>query len=301
MIDFIKCEVLNPYIEKIINNQNLSFKNKIDRLTGELNERKSNAYFDGLYFTIIDDRKLFIQGSLPKFLNGNNKENLDRFSFKKALDKIEFLFGIEAKDLKLQNLEFGVCSNIGGINPAFFLANSVIDYKTTTKEIRTHGGKGYTVLFPLNNYVVKLYDKGKQCNSDLNLLRYEIRVKKMTHIKKLKIVTLQDINDDDKWESLQKLLLKTFDNILICTINEYFEMLTEDEKKMYRTYTNQQYWIKFKPIRAYKQGKELDDHRKVYYRKRNSFKSLIKKYEFDSVKKDILAFFEEDFRNMLKY
>jgi hypothetical protein len=302
MVDYIKGEIKIDDISSILNNSNLVFHGRYNKNTGEANENKLIAYYEGLQFTIVNSQRLFIQGSLPKYYFGNNYQNLMYSDFLKVIRKLELQFGIDPRELVFQNIEFGLSVDTKELNPFNFLESEVIDYKVTTKEINTHNGKGYTISFPLNNYIVKLYDKGKQYNLESNLLRFEIRVKKMVHVKKTRIKTLHDLKDIGKWDMLKEFLVKTFDDILICKYQEGTE-LTIEESSLYRKGSNQQFWIKHWPnSKKYPNGTKDHDYlsfRNKYYKMRVDFNEFISNYSFDKNKQYILGLISKEIDKIL--
>ncbi len=286
MIDFIKAEVENPQIAKIMNNRTLSFKCKVDRQTGVIDEDKYVASFNGLTFTVVNNSRLFVQGSLPKFLYGNNYQNLSFQDYLMVMNKLRMLFNLRPCNIKLQNVEYGVSLEVKNLDIHQFLAHTIIDYKTTPKEIETYNGKGYTLKFPLENYVVKLYDKAKQCKLESNMLKYEIRVKRMKHLKSYNIVTLEDLFNPKAWFLLKESLLNTFNNILVCGSFAY-DSFSDREKLLYQTYSNQNYWLKFKPTKTLNVT-DIKSFRRSYYGKRKEFKTFIEKFNLDYDKKYLI-------------
>lgn len=290
MKDFIKGEILNADIKVIKNNEHLEFHSRYSDKTGEVDDSRQTAHCEGLTFTIIDNRKVFMQGSLSKFFFGNNYQNLTHTDTVNAIEKLR-MFNIDPKDFVFQNIEVGVCINTENLDPTKFLMEEVIDYKITEKEIRTFKGNGYMILFPLNNYVVKLYDKGKQSNLTWNALKFEIRIKKMVHIKRLGIRTLDDLYDKGKWFLLKAMLIKTFDDIIASKARR--EELTAEEFDFYILNNNQRFWlINWPNSKKYTNGCkdiEYQNFRKKYFNRRSEFIELIKIHGFDRNKQFILS------------
>lgn len=303
MIDYIKGEILNPDIFAIKNNSHLIFHGRYNESTGEINERKLVAYYEGLTFTIVEYRRVFLHGSLPRFYFGNNYQNLMYSDLQNVIAELKKIFGIEPENIVLQNIEVGVSVDTNELDPTKFLEDEVIDYKVTTKEINTHNGKGYTISFPLKNYVVKLYDKGRQCNLNKNVLRFEVRVKKMVHIKDLGIKLLSDLSDKHKWELFRELLIDTFQDIIICKYQNGAD-LTIEESSLYRKGSNQQFWLRHWPnSENYENGSkdcEFKVFRSNYYKMRSEFKMLIKKFDFDRTKIFLLSKIMQELDKLIK-
>lgn len=302
MIDYIKAEILNTNIENFINNPLLDFSFRVNNKTGAVDKSELSATYNGLSFVIRHNRRLFISGSLPKYYFGNNYSNLTINDFRDVLKKLESDFNISSNCVLLQNVEFGVCVNTKDLDPTEFISNEIIDYKYTPKETRVYGGKGYSVVFRLNNYVVKLYDKGKKHNLSWNALRFEIRVKKMVHLKGINVSYLNDLKDINKWIDLQEMILKTFQNILICR-NKGLKMNDINDRLLFRSGTNQQYWITFKPKpQNYKNGMYDEEYiafKKQYFDRRNHFIELISKYNLDSNKNFIRQLINSEIKRLI--
>jgi hypothetical protein len=293
MQDYIKGEILNISPHEIRRNKLLNFKAKVSETFGDVDESYSIAKYKGLIFTISNKKslRLFIEGSLPKYHFGNNYQNLTFSDFQQVIIDLREEFGIEPEFLALQNIEFGVCIDTEDIKPTDFLLEEVISYKAIPKELKTHRGKGCTVTFSQDNYVVKFYDKGAQQNLKWNALRYEIRAKKMTHLKELSIKTLQDINDKSKWEGLKELLIEVYKDIKICRFNSVHK-LENEELMRYSFGANPQYWSRIWPDSKTYENKSKDaEYEKAvrnYYRVESTFNAIIEKYGFDKNKSILL-------------
>ena len=222
--------------------------------------------------------------------------------FLASLEKLKNLFGIVPEFIAFQNLEIGISIDTGNIIPIDFLKDEVIDYKITQKNIDTHYGKGYTVSFKLNNYIVKLYDKSMQCALPNNVLRFEIRVKKMVHIKKAEIKTLNDLIEKKKWEWLINLLLETFKDVIICKYDPYAELSLDENNFILNGY-NQQFWLRnWTKSEDYKDGSkdvEYKKRRKAYFKMRGCFIKLISQHEFDRNKILFLCKIKDGLANLM--
>jgi hypothetical protein len=69
------------------------------------------------------------------------------------------------------------------------------------------------VQFGYSNYIIKMYDKGAQYRQPNNILRFEVKTKKMQHIQKTRIGNLEDLKDRSKLLILREILIDLFDKV----------------------------------------------------------------------------------------
>lgn len=303
MIDFIKAEILDMNIATLMNNKDLDFTSRINRKTGEVDENNTHATYNGLTFTVRNRRRIFIQGSLAKFYFGNNHRDIKYSEYLSLIQLLEESFGINPDFVILQNIEFGASVDIGEIKPTPFLKTEVLDYKGTTRKLEDHNKTGYTVSFPLNNYTVKLYDKGRQCHLATNVLRYEIRVKKMIHVKNGGIKTLNDLTDVNKWIFAKNMLIKALRETTICGLNDEVS-LTENENNLYLRGQSHIFWEKANSDASeFENGIEDNEYKRLLNNSRKQkaeFKKLVERKGFDKNKKMLITKMEEALNNLIK-
>lgn len=287
MIDFIKAEILNTNIENFINNPLLDFSYRVNNKTGAVDHSELSATYNGLSFVIRHNRRLFVSGSLPKYFLGNNYQNMTLLLYGRLLEKLKSNFGINASDVVLQNIELSICLSTGEIDPMQFLKSEVLDYKCTPKEIRVHRNTGYTINFTLKNYTLKLYDKGKQSKLSKNKLKFELRVKKMVHVKKIPLVNLEDLKKPEIWAKIQHLLLSTFYKIVICRQID-ISQFNDIEQKIYLQGRTQNFWLSNKNKACNKDKETLIKNRNEWVKQRDEFLTLIDKYELDDTKNELI-------------
>ena len=134
----------------------------------------------------VKNGSISIDGSLAKFLYGNNIETLDRDSTEEAINKLSKCLGINIDEADITELEFGtnfimkqpIYNYINKLNElSGFYINKMNNESLYYNSIgRTKGSKGK------NNKVLVFYDKSKESKNDLlnginnqNLLRFEVR------------------------------------------------------------------------------------------------------------------------------
>src|SRR5690606_38233639 len=143
------------------------------------------------------------------------------------------------KETSIHNLETGV-----NIVPKLDISVSkILDYvkaykhlKFNTMDIRTEG-KGKKVV--LNQYKVKVYDKGTHQGATDDILRYEIGYFKMQAIGGS--LKLSDLSNKDLWIRLSDDLIRSLEYVLF---TDSFDMhkLTIPEKKLFAFCNNPDEW-----------------------------------------------------------
>lgn len=147
--------------------------------------------------------------------------------------------------------------------------------------------KGYKE-FVYNNYSFKFYNKSGLTKIELyqseNILRIEIRVKRMEFIRKQKhlyLTRMSDLLDVAVWERLEQLLIKTINDCLIIdfSANEIKKLSNENEI-LYLKYTNPFFWE-----RLYSETRK---NRNKYIRERAKCEAFINQYSKSTLKTDII-------------
>lgn len=263
MIDFVKIRVKNPDIKKIRENPRLDWEQTIRERTGEV--KVYNAIYNGLIFSIINNKYLNISGSLHKYWNssqGRGEQNYNDFTFY-HLEGVVFelcqSFDLLPENCHLKNLEFGV--NVSPFVPVKEILRSAINHK----------GKPFTQEYlkdkyfrecERQRYIIKIYDKGLQYGRPENILRFENKIIKMAHIKKTGIQSLADLLDTAKLTRLGVILASNFNDILFYDYN----IPKDREEPLMTQGQTPAFWLNL-----------LETNPNNYYKKRIKFKQLVKK------------------------
>lgn len=214
MVDFLKAEIRGPSIEELLNHPLLNFKASFDVKTGEASTETLTADHQYLKFIIKDGRYINLQGSLHKYYtNGNNYSDFRIGDIQEALANLTEVFSVDLNASRLHNLEFGLNVEIP-FTPHRIIKN-LINYKGEIFD-RMYGEarrSGKQVV--KQQYILKIYNKGFQCNLNRNLLRVETKVTKMKYLEKLDIKTLYDLTLPYKIRSLMDDLVAAFEEVLM--------------------------------------------------------------------------------------
>jgi hypothetical protein len=164
-----------------------------------------------------------IQGSLAKFLNGENVQALTRRQIESAVRKLETKTGLDLSESVVKSLEFGICvftkekpfnyMRLFGIPPIY----TRIEFSKTT------GVETITMKTRTGSYAFTVYDKLLEMergrNKDMfpkfigrNVLRLEYKITKRRGIKSTfgGDLTVYDLYKPDVYEKLRSLFLEMY-------------------------------------------------------------------------------------------
>lgn len=229
------------FITTLYNNKSSYFTRTID----------SNAQLDS-YTAIYKGLKIrmyeksgyvIINGSLHKFFN-DGQHNHNDFSIKDlgaAINSLVTELDLDPKLAVVSNLEFGV--NIRTLFNPDALLNDLIRYKDKPFNTMKIKGKGKGNECYLDQYGIKIYNKGLQYNLESNVLRIEKKITKMRALKYGKIY-LNDLLDTSLWQHCKRQLLELIDDL---TIHEQLDLEMLDKRRLciYNTVMNQCTWNTF--------------------------------------------------------
>jgi hypothetical protein len=268
MIDGIKTYDLKTDPQKLIENPYLAeywdttVHNSDGRYKYELAE-----YF-GLKFRIKNE-KVRLQGSVHKYRNAG-RHNYDDF---RAVDVAEVVwelskcFDIDTSTTLLNNVEFGV--NVVLPFGVHIVLNNLIVYKGEPFIKVVEDGISYYQC-KKKQFIIKIYDKGKQHKLSENVLRFEIKVMRMQYLvtKNIELRYLSDLLNMDIYEPLGNILIEVFEGILFGdnTLND--SNLNTKERETYLRGNIPKTW---KPQKG-------ETERKRLYRLEMGFKNILERY-----------------------
>lgn len=303
MIDGILILRLAVIINDLLNNDLLSFPLPIDK-NGEILNKTRTSEHRGLFF-IFKNNNVKLNGSLHKYWN-NGLHNYNDYFFtdlQKTIFELSEKFSIDIEKSILNNLEFGVNIQMKYTSAEVFL--SIVDYKGTPfRPFTIPGAKG--IECETNNFYIKIYDKGHQNNQPKNLLRFEIKVRKMKFFKDrgINITSLATLLEHSEIIKLGAVLKGIFDEILFTDYNINQNKLTPANRLILSNGNNPKYWEQLNPNSKKFEGgnknKEYISKRKKYHRERDNFKKLIEKYSTSTMQKDISLLIEKKCNELLK-
>ncbi len=258
MIDGVKIEIYSEQLcRQLLNNPMLKFLTPVEENTGEIHFPKRTV-FKHLYFSIYQSHRIEIRGSLHKYWR---EENFSDFSFsdlKECLNDLQERFNIDLAKARISKVEFGV--NVSPLfNPYEFCENLIVYRGKSFDRMKTRNGKP-NIGFEcgLNQYSVKIYDKGKQYLKTENILRVEIPVCRMAYLSKLGIKTLADLKEKTILKALGRVLLECYSNVVVNDDTVRKARLTANEKRIYSLCSNPKEWERFNRKHRYKRKKQFE-------------------------------------------
>ncbi|WP_194294699.1 hypothetical protein, partial [Chryseobacterium sp. HMWF035] len=277
MIDGVKllCN-LNP--REWTDNKNLSFRSWTDTQTGEVTGNNRHANINGLHLSIVEGKKATycnVRGSLPLYFTGGDTNATD-YHFRDFLTTAQLLddnLKIVSENAVLQGFEFGVNINLPFDTKKLY--ECIKSYKMHSFEQYSEKGKRMGMVFEMQQYRVKIYDKEMQVTGKHSrLLRFEISVKKMNWVKKLEIKTLADLKNKAVWAKLSKILLHAWDEIVFIDKSLRYRPMTNHQQKKYLRFLDVSYWCGLNKNTYHKAKNDLQKLQSLFEGKENT-KQLI--------------------------
>lgn len=233
-------------------------------------KNKQVAEYHFCKITIFDSGVVLFSGSIHKLWNSingclapnyiQNKANYkgyngNLFTLKditKVMQHLQDLFDCEPQQMIFKNIELGINVELN-FSPNIFL-----------KGLLYHKGEIFESRYNRNfyqawhqQYIIKIYNKGKQYQMTNNVLRFEIKYLKMSEVNRLGIKTFNDINNRTL-EKATNIILKRFDEVFYYDRTISKSSLTNRQLDLIKNYSNQLYWIDdLKPIHRDRHKKRL--------------------------------------------
>lgn len=272
MIDYIKIQLKDYPVNKLLENSLLYFSQDVNTDTGEIRTTNKKgkeitphqtAYYYDLTFKVYDTGSIFIYGSLHKYFNKglHNFNDFDINAIREVLNDLKEKFEITPEQCILKNVELGI-----NINPTIE-TNTILDncllHKTKLLEYKYHSDEGKYKQCEHSHYTVKIYNKTlhykkKGLNPPNNILRFELKFNKMEYFNKLGIYNLNDLLEYGL-HNFKSRLLDEWNNIL------YFDnSLMIFNEKRYK-YNNASYWT----------GLLENGQRSLFYKNKKELNTLI--------------------------
>lgn len=235
---------------------------------------RRTALEPGFVFTVKREKILTVKGSFHKAFNGGI-HNYNRFTFcnlQTVLQDFTQVYKVQLIRADLHNLEIGI--------------NVVLPFKVNRflETLIMYNGKPFNIIRERHfnyyqnsrqRFIFKIYDKSEQFQlKDQNILRVEIKVLKMVHLKNLKITTLQDLTDLTKIRLLTNELLSDFNRLITC--NPDINISDKLHKELLLKGISYNFWHNLKRT-----------NRNQYDATLKKFKTLVEKYKLNSIQKEV--------------
>lgn len=225
----------------------LPFEGRYSQETGEdVSGGKTNAFFKGITFTAYSEkgswRSVAAAGSFHKFFNGgaHNYNDFHRKDFFEVVGELCGILGVSPVNVPVHNLEFGVniCLDF---DPNLVLM-SLLTYKGIPFERPIENR--YYYQCQTDDFIIKVYDKGRQYNLAEQLLRVELKVVKMRflHTKGISIKTFEDLLNQEHYPKLGRILVGYTKEILFRNRMLDVDGLSKADKELVARGGDKEYW-----------------------------------------------------------
>jgi len=289
MIDFISIEVKNFSSWNLLDHPRLSWKTTVSNETGEV----LNYYteWNKLFFKItqFDKPRLLIRNSLHIFSQGSNYQDYNFNELRSTLCFLQREIGFSLNGANVHALEIGV--NIETPIPPKEIFKNYLQYKTTLFQPMRGKGKMFGIECDMSQFKIKVYDKGKQYKLENNLMRFEVRVKKMQYLNrtyKIHLYSIQDLLNKDIFKDLERVLLSVYSSILKLE-NLPIEVLKLRDRELLLSGRSQAYWTGWREF-----------NRNTYNSKLKRFNELQDQYKQDSVHDKVRELIVSKWRELLQ-
>jgi hypothetical protein len=208
------------------------------------------AHFKALDFVHTLSGRCYVKGSIHRFFNSGG-HNGDRFTYTNFMEAVNDLkeFGVDPKKAILKSFEFGLNLVIEEkkLTARSFYNSIIYRVGEIEKCMSDDGNKLIGKQFTTEDMAVKSYDKKIQAdlNSTQEVIRYELRFRRMRLLKRLGVETLKDLCDKNKLiELFEKKLLKSVDESILFDWKALpnTNKLPVYQKKQFLNWRNPKWW-----------------------------------------------------------
>ncbi len=254
MIDYINILLKDFNYQTWVSDSRLVFEYKVsdelDRYGNVIQTSSEIAHYMGLDFVHAISGQCYVKGSIHRFFNAGGN-NADRFTYTKFIKAINELkdFGIDPKKAMLKSFEFGLNLPIQEKHlTAKSFYNSIIYRSGEIEKCMSDDGNNLIgKQFTTEDMAVKSYDKKQQAKlqNTTEIVRYELRFRRMRLLKRLGIETLYDLTDKNNLIQLfEKKLLKSVEESILLDWKALTNTnkLPHTQKRKFLNYRNPKWW-----------------------------------------------------------
>lgn len=187
--------------------------------------------------------------------------NGDLFTFESITETIAHLCGvldISPHVCTLQNIEIGI-NNIVPFQVVRFIDGLLYHKGKSITEAKDEDGWTYK-QFKHGEYIVKIYDKGKQYLLPNEVIRVEVKITKMRKLIEkagINISTLADINETTLKQAFD-FLCSEFNEVIYYDYSINTEGLTEANRTKLKDYQNRTFWERLTRIERHREKDRLN-------------------------------------------
>jgi hypothetical protein len=247
-IDFLKCQLIDVDINRLLSNPKLHFIMKVCNTTGVI-KRHTASYYN-IKIEVCPSGYAIIKGSLHALYNNgkHNHNDFDVSKFESVLNQLKIDLGILPENLNILQMEWGF--NFTPPVETNEILNHLHQHKKVmpTNKIDCNTDGKY-LQFKHSTYILKLYNKALHYGLNTNLMRAEIKQTNWSGYRKKGIVTLHDFIKVDKTMFLYE-LLNQWQKVVYCSPHL-------NANKNFSKYDNANFW---RVLRADKSNTTFSKH-----------------------------------------
>ena len=301
MIDFVSIGIDGRFAEMILANPRIDFNQPINIDTGELILDRYSAYVYSANIGNLNLKvrkyestkktKVTLTGSIHKFYLENNYQDFCFSDLVDAIYQLTQITEIPANEFIIHQLEFGL--NIKCEIPSSLILENIISHIGLEYELKTFNRQGYLKRFERSHYDIKIYDKGRQCRLNQDIIRFELKAKKMQylHKKDISIQTFSDLMNRAVYTDLGCLLIKAF-NELIFTDDRIVpkNIKCNVRRSVFHEYSNPRNW---NSLRSHGCSKKFN-------RQLKKFRGIIHEYSPDNIQETMVNLIQSGWDRLSK-
>ena len=236
-----------PSIESIRKHSQLDFKALTSLSTGET-DNSHFAKYRGLRIKHIDKcyhPEMFIRGSFPRYKGKTNYQNMSLEDSERAVTDLLNDFGVPGEATEVTKVEYGSNLFVPHEISAHRFINNIITYKGKTPVYKGYNNGGTMILFELDEYGVKIYNKSAQQGlSSGNMVRTELFVNEKEQLQDLGIYTANDLFSKHVTEALSKALNDFFKHLIFYDFDIPTKSLSKKQLALFLEYSKADAWSK---------------------------------------------------------
>ncbi|MBT7463647.1 MAG: hypothetical protein HN686_06680 [Bacteroidetes bacterium] len=258
MIDFIKINNLPVEVDEILNNHALTFPLSNVATTGEILNRSQIAFWNDMQIKVKGE-KVSLKGSLHKcHEGGTNHRDFSLLNVQSVIDEITRVFSFDPNEAIINFIEVGI--NLTTWCDPNKIIKSMILYRTNAFQQLQVVGKGFGAVCQCQQFDIKVYNKGLQFDLNENLLRFEIKVKRVKFLERfgIKGLSLSDLCNLTVWEKLSKMLFDILSGVLIANQeNNLFDLTGIKDQELMFAGRFPQFWLEMERSKRHRLQKRF--------------------------------------------
>ena len=301
MIDFVSIGIDGRFADMILANPQFEFNRPLNSDTGELISDKYGAFVHSSNIGNLNlivrkyestkKTKVTLTGSIHKFYLEDNYQDFCFADLVDAIYQLTQITEIPANEFIIHQLEFGL--NIKCEIPSSLILENIISHIGLEYELKTFNQQGYLKRFERSHYVIKIYDKGRQCRLNQDIIRFELKAKKMQylHKKDIPIQTFADLMNREVYTDLGCLLIKAF-NELIFTDDRIVSKNIECNvrRSVFSEYSNPRSWNSLR----------RNSYSNKFNRQLKNFREIVQEYSPDNIQETMVNLIQSGWNRLSK-